>query len=290
MPNAPADSRYLEEPFVESILCVTDFSPASLHAFAHALMMAVNLRCQLTLFHVENPGQFDVEWARVPLVRALLEKWGYLEKGSPRSAVFEKVAVRVSKVEVVAENALRALLDYLQEEPVDLVVLATEEQHGAASWLRASAPDRLIHDSRVMTLFVPPAGRGFVSLEQGGFVLKRVLVPIDAHPDPHPAVTYAFRAAAFSSEDLVRMYLLHVGNGHPPPHIDIPERPYLSWETLTRTGPVAGEILHAAAALDTDLLVMTTRGSQGFLDALRGRVSRRIIQSAQCPVLAIPVT
>ncbi|MBZ5577552.1 MAG: universal stress protein [Acidobacteriia bacterium] len=289
MPKEPADSRYSREAFVQSILCVTDFSPPSLNAFAHALMMAMNLRCDLTLFHVDKGDEFGVEWARVPLVRGVLEKWGYLEKGSPRSAVFEKVAVRVRKVEVVAENALSALRDHLKEDPVDLVVLATEGPRGVVSWLRGSLPESLIHDSRVMTLFVPAAGKGFVSLDHGGFTLQRVLVPVKHQPDPRPAITYAFRSAVFSTEELVRMAVVHVGNGDAAPQVEIPVRPYLSWETINRTGPVAQEILDAAATLDSDLIVMTTHGSHGFLGALRGSVTNQIIHSARCPVLAIPV-
>jgi len=289
MSRPPADSRYSEEPFVRSILCVTDFSQASLNAFSHALMMAMNLRCDLTLFHVERADQFGVDWAHRPLVRSILEKWGYLEPGSPRSAVFSKVAVRVKKVEVVAENALRALLHHLKEDPADLVVLAVDDRRGVASWLRGSLPERLIHQRRVMTLFVPADGRGFVSLDHGGFTLRRVLVPVAGHPDPKPAVTYAFRAAVFSSEELVRMCLVHVANGQEPPRVDVPERPYLVWETIHRTGTVADEILDAASATAADLIVMTTRDSHGFLDALRGRVTDQIIHAAQCPVLAIPV-
>jgi len=280
-------SRFAREAFVQSIACVTDFAPASMNAFAHALMMALNLRCDLTLLHVEGPQDAGFEWSRAPLVRGALERWGYLEPGSPRSAVFERTAVRVRKVEVSGESAREALRDLLSEYPVDLVVLGTGRESG--SWLRPSVSDRVLHDSRTMALFVPETGRGFVSLDHGGFTLRRVLIPVDSQPDPRAAITYAFRAAVFSSEELVRMHLLHVGSAEAAPQIDIPIRPYLAWEMLNRTADVSEQILQAAQTIEADLLVMPTTGSHGFLDARRSGIAQQVVRSAPCPVLTVPV-
>ena len=289
MSKESVGSRYAREAFVQSIACVTDFTPASMNAFAHALMMALNLRCDLTLLHVEGPQDAGLEWSRVPLVRGALERWGYLEPGSSRSAVFEKTAVRVRKVEVAGESIQEALGDLLQEYPIDLVVFGTDGRSEIGSWLRPSVPARLLHESRTMALFVPEKGRGFVSLHHGGFTLRRVLIPVDSQPDPRPAVTYAFRAAVFSSEELVRMYLLHVGSAEAAPQIDIPIRPYLAWEMLNRAGEVPEQILQAAQSTEADLLVMATTGSNGFLDIRRSSIAQQIVRSAPCPVLTVPV-
>jgi nucleotide-binding universal stress UspA family protein len=35
---------------------------------------------------------------------------------------------------------------------------------------------------------------------------------------------------------------------------------------------------------------MATEGHQGFLDALRGSTTERVLRGALCPVLAVPVT
>ena len=289
MSKEPTATRYAREAFVESIACVTDFTPASMNAFAHALMMALNLRCDLTLLHVEGPQDAGLEWSRVPLVRGVLQRWGYLEPGSPRSAVFEKTAVRVRKVEVSGESVQEALRDLLREDPVDLVVFGTDGRRDIGSWLRPSVPDHLLQEGRTMALFVPEKAPGFVSLDHGGFTLRRVLIPVDSQPDPRPAVTYAFRAAVFSSEELVRMYLLHVGSAETAPQIDIPIRPYLAWEMLNRTGAVTDQILQAAQTMEADLLVMPTHGSNGFLGARRSGIAQEVVRSAPCPVLTVPV-
>src|SRR5690348_13343725 len=150
-----SNSRYSHEPFVESILCATDFSAAGLNAFAHALMMALTLRCKLTVFQAGEGEDGSQEWSLIPGVRDVLERWGYLEKGSPRSAVFDKVAVRVRKVYVQTNNALGELADFLQEDPVDLVVIGTSGNGGEPSWLHHSPTHRLAQDTHTMTMFVP---------------------------------------------------------------------------------------------------------------------------------------
>lgn len=277
--------RYSDEPFVESVLCATDFSPAGMNAFAHALMMAVTLRCRFTLFHAGGAEDADVEWSRIPGVRTVLENWGYLKHGSPRSAVFKKMAVDVTKVYVHSHDALGKLADYLQEDPSDLVVIGTGGHTGLLSWLHPSATRRVTWDSRTMTLFVPASG-GFVSMEHGGFTLKRVLIPVNDHPDPHPAITYAFRAAVFSSEDTIDMDLLHVGEKTQELRLNLPERDYLRWELLSREGHPAEQILKTAAERDCGLIAMTTDGGG---DLFGGSTTELVVKGAHCPVLAVPI-
>ena len=281
-------SRYSQEPFVGSILCATDFSAAGLNAFAHALMMALTLRCDFTLFHAGREEDAEQEWSLIPGVREVLERWGYLEKGTSRRAVFEKVAVRVRKVYVQTGDALAELAEFLQQEPVDLVVIGTNGGGSAPSWLHHSPTHRLAQATRTMTLFVPDSG-GFVSMAHGGFTLRRILVPVAGHPDPHPAVTYAFRAAVFSSEETVEMDMLHVGEDGSVPRLTPPERDYLRWQLLMRTGSVPDQILRAADELDSDLIAMTTDAAGGLFGALRGSVTERVVREARCPVLAVPM-
>jgi len=287
MPTIPA-TRYSQEPFVESILCATDLSAAGLNAFAHALMMALTLRCHFTLFHAGEVEDADREWSLIPGVREVLERWGYLDKGSSRSAVLQKAAVQVKKVYVQSRDALGELADFLEDEPVDLVVIGTGGHGGLPPWLNPFSSYRIQPETPTMTMFVPASG-GFVSMAHGGFTLRRVLVPVTAHPDPHPAVTYAFRVAAFSSEETVAMDVLHVGEQNQAPLVAWPEREYLRWQMLTRTGDAADEILRTAAELDSGLIAMTTDGDDGLLGALHGSVTERVVRHAACPVLAIPV-
>ena len=63
---------------------------------------------------------------------------------------------------------------------------------------------------------------------------------------------------------------------------------YPSAKSLLRAGAPWEEVLSAAVQVKADLIVMTTDGRNGFLDALRGSHSERILRRTPCPLLAIP--
>jgi hypothetical protein len=67
---------------------------ASELAFAHALAMALIRRTELVIMHASHASIGD--WARFLPVRKTLERWQVFPLGSPRSALFEKLAMRVS--------------------------------------------------------------------------------------------------------------------------------------------------------------------------------------------------
>ena len=58
---------------------------------------------------------------------------------------------------------------------------------------------------------------------------------------------------------------------------------------MVKVGEPADVILQTAAELRTDVIIMTTDGPDGFLDALRGTTSERVLRKARCPVANLPV-
>ncbi len=54
-------------------------------------------------------------------------------------------------------------------------------------------------------------------------------------------------------------------------------------------GDVVGAIVAAATDWHADLIGMPTAGHHGFLDALRGSTTERVLRQAPCPVLTVPV-
>ncbi|MBI3356227.1 MAG: universal stress protein [Nitrospirae bacterium] len=62
----------------------------------------------------------------------------------------------------------------------------------------------------------------------------------------------------------------------------------LSVHTRITTGIPSEEVLAAAEAEDTDLIVVGTRGKTGLQHVLLGSTAERIIRTAPCPVLAVP--
>jgi nucleotide-binding universal stress UspA family protein len=60
------------------------------------------------------------------------------------------------------------------------------------------------------------------------------------------------------------------------------------WNRNTTGGDVIETILDSARSTSADLIVMTVDGRNGFLDALRGSHSERVLRRTPCALLAIP--
>jgi hypothetical protein len=86
-------------PFVQSIFHSSDFSEASELAFAHALAIALIRQTELVIMHARRGERED--WSRFPAVRKTLVRWRLLAAGSLPSEVFEKLAVRITKMSML---------------------------------------------------------------------------------------------------------------------------------------------------------------------------------------------
>lgn len=276
-----------ERPLVHSVLHPTDFSEMSEAAFAHALAIALVRQTQLTLLHVADEGASSkAVWTGFPAVRGTLERWGLLREGSPSNAVFDELGVLVKKVALRAGDPVKAILAWLDDEPADLIVLATRGKEGMPRWFQPSVAEQLARASKTMTLFVPRGARGLVDPSSGRLSMRRILIPVVREPNAGGTVIFASRVALLAGDGKVEINLLHVG--HDRPELEVPDDPAWTWTTETRQGDVVAQILAAASETPTDLIVMATAGRQGIFDALRGSTTEQVVRHAPCPVLAVP--
>jgi nucleotide-binding universal stress UspA family protein len=282
------ESSSLEMPLVQSVFHPSDFSEASESAFAHALAISLLRQTRLTILHASPEHHGGNDWSRFPAVRATLERWKLLEPGSPRSAVLNELGIRVEKIAVASPNPLSAALEYLEQNPTDLMVLATQGREGLPRWVRRSVAERLAHQSRTMSLFVPAGSRGFVAVEDGHLSLRRILIPVDHHPSAQAAIQFATRAARVMGDECVEIALLHVGNSNPVADLSLPQDPAWSWSRRQQSGDVMEGIVATADDFRPDMIAMVTEGHEGVLDALRGSITEQVLRRTNCPVLAVP--
>jgi nucleotide-binding universal stress UspA family protein len=112
-------------------------------------------------------------------------------------------------------------------------------------------------------------------------------VPVDISPPPQLAVNKALELAQTLGCLSGTMSLLHVGPPEEPfPPVRIPEPGWTASE-LRVEGDIVEEVHSAAARADADVIAVVTHGREGFLDALRGSTTERIVRSADRPVLAV---
>ena len=268
-------------PFVKSIFHPSDFSEASELAFAHALAIALIRKTELIIMHARR-GKWE-DWSRFPAVRKTLARWQVIQTGNLPAMVFKKLGVRIIKVSAQGDP-IKVSMRQIEKQKPDLVVLATGGRHGLPLWLKPSVAQAVARRTNAMTLFVRRGCRGIVSLD-GDIHLRRILLPVDHMPDAREAVIRATRAADALGDECVEIVLLHV-NGNEFPQFDRPEGKAWVWKELRREGDVVEAILDTAK--NADLIVMATEGTQGIVDAMRGRVTERVVRDAPCPVLAVP--
>jgi nucleotide-binding universal stress UspA family protein len=280
------DSFIINQPFVNSILHPTDFTMASENAFAHALALSLIRQTKLTILHV---GDSKDSWTQFPAVRKTLERWGHLKPDSSRSAVFEKLNIRVEKINLKSKKPLKAVIDFLKHHPRDLIVLSTDRNEGIPSWIRPAGPEQIAQRAKTMTLFIPGTEGGFVNMKNGKFFLKRILIPIDHQPNPYPAIEYALRATKLV-EHPIEITLFYAGPVSKMPSVNLPEHENIKWNRIHQEGEVVTAIMNAAQQYAVDLIVMATAGHNGFLDVLRGSITQQVLQKVPCPLLAVPVS
>ena len=270
---------------IRTIVHPTDFSEASAEAFAHALRIALAEEATLYLLHVAEPDD-DTDWSQVPHVRATLARWHLIDDGA---AAVGELGIRVAKLGLAPQATVNAILHFLAGHSADLIVLATEGRQGVARWLHGSVAEHLARHAKVPTLFVPARARGFVEPESGDIHIRRILVPIDHHPKPTVAVEAIAGLVRQLAGEEVEGHFLHVGHHAPQVQRNAgPKGPKGPLQVTMRDGDVVEAILTAADEWPADLIGMPTAGHHGFLDALYGSTSQRVLRQAPCPVLTVP--
>jgi len=261
----------------------TDLSEESLFAFYHALRLAVAASSKLDILHVDDVPYME-RWEDFPTVSQTLTAWGL----SAEPLGDEEELDRVRRLSPYGKNPVHPLLEYIDESLPDLMVMATHRRQGLDRWLHKEIAQKLARSRAMPTLFVPFGDEGFVSPSMGTVNLRRVLLPVDWLPNAQTAVD----ATAALYETLgckkTEAILLYVAEGDDFPATRLPERRGLTWGSKKRQGDVLEQILAEAEEGEYDLVVMVTQGHDGFLDALRGSTTERVLGGAKCPVLAVP--
>lgn len=271
---------------IESIFHPTDFSAASEIAFAHALRIALACHSELNMLHVAPDGAAD--WDQFPAVRTVLARWGLIPVNSPKRVVAE-LGIDVTKVIRSSGRPISACLKFLDQHPADLIVLAVHREDEHMEWLERRIGEPLARRTGQVSLFLPHGVNGFVSLEYGDLSISKIVVPIAMDPMFEPAIGAVSRLIEALELPAGTVTLVHAGSEDDIPYFRIPRNTGWNWRIEVQNRDPAELILDVAERDHADLIMMTTRGTQGFLDALRGRVSEHVLRGAPCAVASVPV-
>ena len=230
----------------------------------------------------------DIPWQQFPALRPTLARWKLIPEGSPESAVGE-LGLSVRKVIASSDDPVDACLDFLARHPTDLVVLSVHQHNGRMRWMERAVGKPIARAIGEMTLYLPHGMDGFVAPADGAVTLRHILVPVTDSPLPAPAVSATARLIRNLGLPAGKVTLLHVGAPDDAPPLTLPGDTGWEWARTTRSGDPASTIAQFANETQADLIVMTSEGPHGFLDALRGSTSERVLSMTHCPLLNLPV-
>ena len=261
----------------------TDFEPDSGLAFAHAVRLALRAKQTLRLFNVAVDGEAPYG-APIKRVVDLLMHWNELPPHSTVEALERDLGFRVVSARVPATNPRAGIVDYIDNHPCELAVIATRDHRGLSRWLERSVAERVLRLATTMVLIMRQRSRAFVKPATGELELRRVLAPIDGVFDPTPALKH-LETWLNKLRVTPEIRLLHVGSE--PPEIQ-PRADGRAYEMTLREGPTASTILDFAASWSANLIAVPTAPRNGIIATLRGSVSSAILDDARWPVLSLP--
>lgn len=268
----------------------TDLTLLSETAFAHALALTLACKGHLAIVHAADPdADRDPDWTSFPGVRSMLGRWGLIGPDVPRTAIAERLGIRVAKELIPAANPIEALDRLLEQKGCDLLVLATRARGGLARLLHGSIAEQLARRTDAPALFLPPEGSGFVDADTGAARLRNILIPVDGATPRDDAVSLALSLSdALGCQDAL-VHLLHVGPADQAPTVTVEAKHEARLRRANANGAVVPGIVEAAARIDADLIVMATHGHDDVLDGLRGSTTEQVLRQAGRAVLAVPV-
>jgi len=271
----------MTDSLLRSVVHPTDFSPAGLDAFAHALRLAVAAKSHFYILHIERETE-QADWVQFPRVRETLAAWGMIAPDAPRSAVASELGLRVEKAIIGSNDPVRGVEAFIEQHRCDLLVLMIHARSAPQRWLQGSAAEASARQADAPTLFLREDQRGFVDRETGAISVQTILMPIDGSVPYQDACRWvvAFERLAAS---ITRIHPLHVGTSTPASASEF------EGTIDVREGPVIETIISVAEEIGADIIAMPTAGRHGLFDALRGSVTERVLREAPCPVLAVPV-
>ena len=287
---------------LKRILCPVDVSDFSEHALCHAVKIAVWFGSKVTVFHVMPPPVHETsETAR----RLALRNLDAMVERARRPGV----SINVEIVESI-DTAAR-ILDRAMTLDADLLVMGSHGRKGVPRVVLGSVVEAILHKSE-RPILVVPSHLAPEKLDQP-ISFGRILCAVDFTDTSIAGLAYALALAEEASAELTLLNVLEV-----PPELKTPPQPpdfsvddiraaaeresvsrlralipegaldYCTISTEVIDGGAARQILRAAAAHDSNLIVLGVHNRQ-ILDLLIfGSDSSAVIRDASCPVLIVP--
>ncbi len=278
------------------ILLPTEFSPSCERARDHAQLIASKQDAEIDLLHVQVLHDSQWGWSGYP-VNPDLEAQIAATAKEHLSRFAQALSMPVTQMNLRDVSASAAILNYADDQAVDLIIMGTHSRKGVSRLFLGSTAAEVVRSAQVPVLVV---GRDQPANASG---YQCILCPVDFSRASAGALR---QAAALAQSFEAQLVVAHVVEPQPvPPYVNaqakadesvqalaaldalvdsiqLTPRP----ETLISHGRAFTRINELAREFAADLLVMGTTGLSGLERLLLGSVTERVLRDAPCPVLA----
>lgn len=136
----------------DEILVPTDGSPAAAAAVDHAVTLADRFDATLHTLYVVDASAYSTLEAGSDIVAETLEKEGEGAVARIAEAAAEESIPTVEAV--VSGTAYRSIIEYADEEDVDMIVMGTHGRQGIDRYLLGSVTERVVRSASQPVLTV----------------------------------------------------------------------------------------------------------------------------------------
>jgi nucleotide-binding universal stress UspA family protein len=295
---------------IKKILFPTDFSDCANQAMNHAIFLAEQYGAALHLLHaVVLHADLEDALQRFPEAEDVYARVEKMAQGRAAEllAPHRSEALVVKEVQRRGVAAAEVILEYAEEEGVDLIVLGTHGRRGLGHLFLGSVAEEVVRLARcpVLTLRQQEDPRPVEKV-------KKILVPVDFSDHAAHALDVAAELATRYDGHLELLHvvqppaypeLYYPGQGTSTSLMDIPllqARTHEALVDLIREKGLEGkakakviegypgtEIPRYAKEAQADLLVLSTQGLTGLKHLVLGSVAEKVVRLCECPVLTV---
>jgi len=292
---------------IKRVLVPTDFSDCAQRAYELALHICSEFNAHLTVLHArvlfaDDPNKIPVNFQEVKQHEEEIDHFllNRLQEKTTDAAKILPIEQKITR----GYSAAPAILEYIQENSVDLVVMGTNGHTGLSHFLLGSVAEQVVRYSPcpVITL-----------RQEAGIVAKpqRILIPFDFSDLAKKAFQYALNFAGKFDSKIDLVYVVEE-DVHPALYAwglksikdlipDIERRVEKSFKSTIATeradsrniayyvlaGKPHRELINFAKENGHDLIIIATHAYSGIDKFLLGSVTEKIIRAAQCAVLTL---
>ncbi len=295
---------------IRTILFPTDFSEAAGHALPFAVSLAEEHEAALHMVHALVLHEADPGDAthRFPNMQELYEVL-HASAEERLTAVAEEHGGEELEVHTAQRRGISAapvILDYANDNDIDLIVMGTHGRRGLRRLLLGSVTEEVVRLAPCPVMTIPEKEEAR-TLENAG----TIVAPVDFSEHSRLAVSYAKELAGLYG---ARLHLVHVIDEVVFPDFYVPvmvspasvsenlkkqatERlqrldaettgPDVESEVHVLSGHPPGEIVEFADQQDAGLIVIASHGLTGLRHMVLGSVTEHVVRRSTCPVFTL---